>query len=172
MPHDSGVSRSAWIQVFLFLHIFGAIAAVGPTLTYGMWIARAERMDPKIRAFVLKTVAWVDNHLATPAFIVQAATGTALFLLLRVRFWHTAWLLTGVAVYVVVVVFALTVYAPVVKRQVALAEQVAADPGNGALATEYSATATRARMFGITAAVLTIAILYFMIVKPTLWSAG
>src|SRR2546421_2905296 len=128
MPHDSGVSRSAWIQVFLFLHIFGAIAAVGPTLTYGMWIARAERMDPKIRAFVLKTVSWVDNHLATPAFIVQAGTGTALFLLLRLRFWHTAWLLAGVAIYLVTVVFAVTVYAPVVKRQRTLAHRLAADP--------------------------------------------
>ncbi len=172
MPHDSGVSRSAWIQVFLFLHIVGAIAAVGPTLTYGMWIARAERMDPKIRAFVLKTVAWVDNHLATPAFIVQAATGTALFLLLKLRFWHTAWLLTGVAVYAVTAVFAVTLYAPVVKRQIVLTEQVAGDPANEALRRDYATLAVRARAFGIAAAVLTMAILYFMIVKPALWSAG
>ena len=158
--------------MFLFLHVFGAIAAVGPTLTYGLWNARAERMDPGTRALVLKSVSWIDNHLATPAFIVQAATGTALFLLLRLRFFHTAWLLTGVAVYIVTAVFAITVYAPVVRKQVALADQVAAHPDDDGLRTAYVGVARRASVMGITAAVLTVAILYFMIVKPTLWSAG
>jgi len=166
------VDRGTWIQVFLFLHVFGAIAAVGPTLTYGLWNARAERIDPATRAFVLKTVSWVDNHLATPAFIVQAATGTALFLLLRLRFWHTAWLLTGVATYIVTVIFAITAYAPVVRRQIALADEVAAHPNDAALQAEYAGVAARSRVMGITAGVLTMAILYFMIVKPTLWSAG
>jgi uncharacterized membrane protein len=158
--------------VFLFLHIFGAIAAVGPTLTYGLWNAQAERADPGVRAFVLRTVSWVDGHLATPAFIVQAFTGIALVLLLRLRFWHTAWLLTGVAIYVVTAIFAIMVYAPVVRRQIDLAERVAADPSDASLGTEYAAVAGRARAMGITAGVLTVAILYFMIVKPTLWSAG
>ena len=166
------MSRETWIQVFLFLHIFGAIAAVGPTLTYGLWNAQAERADPGVRAFVLRTVSWVDNHLATPAFIVQAFTGIALVLLLRLRFWHTAWLVTGVAIYVVTAIFAITVYAPVVRRQIDLAERVAADPTAADLRTEYAAVAARARAMGITAGVLTVAILYFMIVKPTLWSAG
>ena len=166
------MSRGTWIQVFLFLHIFGAIAAVGPTLTYGQWNARAEGADPGVRAFVLRTVSWVDNHLATPAFIVQAATGIALVLLLRLRFWHTAWLLTGVAIYVVTAVFAMTVYAPAVRRQIDLAERIAANPADHGLEAEYAAVAGRARAMGITAGLLTLAILYFMIVKPTLWSAG
>jgi hypothetical protein len=53
--------------------------------------------------------------------------------------WITAWLLTGIGVYVVTTVFAVALYAPVM---------------------------------GIVALALTMAILYFMIVKPTLWSAG
>ena len=166
------VSRGSWIDVFLFLHVLGAIAAVGPTLTYGMWLARGERMDPGTRAFVLRTTAWVDGHLATPAFMVQAFTGTALILLLKISFIHTAWLVSGVAAYVVTTVFAVGVYAPVVKRQIALAERVATGPADPVPQTEYQAVARRARAFGILAIVLTLVILYFMIVKPTLWSAG
>ena len=166
------MTRSTWIQVFLFLHVVGAVAAVGPTLTYAMWLARGERMGPELRAFVLETVSWVDNHLATPAFMVQAITGTALILLLKLRFLHTAWLLTGIGVYIVTTVFAVGFYAPVIRRQIALAEQVARDPGDGAEAAEYGPVAARARWMGIVALALTMAILYFMIVKPTLWSAG
>jgi len=165
------VDRSTWIQVFLFLHVVGAVAAVGPTLTYGMWLARGERMGPELRAFALETVSWVDNHLATPAFMVQALTGTALILLIKLRFLHTAWLLTGIGVYVVTTVFAVGLYAPLIRRQIDLAERVARDPGDGA-AAEYGTVAARARWMGMVALALSLAILYFMIVKPSLWSAG
>jgi uncharacterized membrane protein len=166
------MSRSTWILVFVFLHVLGAIAAVGPTLTYGLWIARAERAGLAVRAFVLNTVSWVDAHLATPAFILQAGTGTALILLERRSLLHTAWLLMGVGVYVITALFAVLVYAPVVKRQISLADRIAGDPENPELRADYAVTATRARTLGVTAVVLTVAILYFMIVKPTLWSAG
>jgi hypothetical protein len=69
------VSRSTWIQLFLFLHIFGAVAAVGPTLTYAVWITRGERQGPDMRAFAVRGTSWVDAHLATPAFMAQAVTG-------------------------------------------------------------------------------------------------
>lgn len=71
------MSRGFWIDLFLFLHVLGAIAAVGPTFTYAMWAARAEGTKPDVRAFVLETVSWVDGHLATPAFMIQAVTGGA-----------------------------------------------------------------------------------------------
>jgi uncharacterized membrane protein len=166
------MSRASWIQVFLFLHVLGAIAAVGPTLTYALWLVRAEKAGPQHRAFVLRTTSWVDGHLATPAFILQAVTGVVLVLLQRWRFFHTAWLLTGVAIYVATAVFAVTLYAPVVRRQIALAERLAEASEDQAVSVEYSVVAARARAFGIAAIVLTIAILYLMIVKPTLWSAG
>jgi uncharacterized membrane protein len=169
---EARVSRGAWIQLFLFLHVVGAIAAVGPTLTYALWLARAERAGADQRAFTLRTISWVDNHLATPSFMLQAVTGTALVLLAKFRFLHTAWLLAGVAIYVVLTVFAVVAYAPVVKRQVGLAERLADDPDNAGLGAEYQSVAARARAFGITAILLTLAILYFMIVKPTLWSEG
>jgi uncharacterized membrane protein len=145
---------------------------VGPTLTYGLWTARAEKAGPDHRAFAVRTVSWIDNHLATPAFMLQAVTGVVLLLLLRLRFFHTAWLLSGVAVYVITAIFATTVYVPVVRRQIGLAEQLAGDNSNASLNAEYASVAARSRAFGITTGILTLTILYFMIVKPALWSAG
>jgi len=166
------VTRATWIQIFLFLHVLGAIAAVGPTLTYAMWLFRGERAGAEVRAFVLRTISWVDGRLATPAFMVQAVTGTALILLLKLRFLHTAWLLAGIGVYMLLTAFAVGVYAPTVRRQITLAERVATDPANSDLGAEYEGVASRARAFGMLAIALTLAILYFMVVKPKLWSAG
>ena len=162
------MSRTTWIQVFVFLHVLGAITAVGPTLTYGLWLAQGDRAGPQMRAFVLRTTSWVDRHLATPSFVLQAFTGMALVLLLRISFFDTHWLLAGVAIYVVTVVFAMVVYAPTVRRQNDLADRVAADPNDAASASEYEAVARRARTFGILTIVLTLAIVFFMVVKPSL----
>jgi uncharacterized membrane protein len=166
------MSRATWIQLFLFLHVFGAIAAVGPTLTYGLLLMLGERRGPQQRAFAMGAIGWIDNHLATPAFIVQAGTGSALIFLERWTFYRTAWLLTGVGIYVVVAVVAMTLYAPMVRRQRTLAEQLAEEPADPNLNRVYATVAVRARAVGILVAVLTVAILYFMIVKPELWSAG
>ena len=62
--------RDTWFRIFLLLHILGAIAAVGPTLTYGLWAYRADKA-PEHRSYILDTISWVDGHLATPAFIAQ-----------------------------------------------------------------------------------------------------
>jgi uncharacterized membrane protein len=166
------MSRSTWIQVFLFLHILGAITAVGPTLSYALWLRLGERGSASERSFALRGISWVDSHLATPAFIAQAVTGIVLILLLEIDFFETAWLITGVSIYVVLTVFAIAVYAPVVKRQVALAGRLAAEPGDETAGREYAEVASRARTFGIVATVLVLVIVYLMVVKPTLWSAG
>lgn len=168
----STISRTAWIQLFVFLHVLGAIASVGPTLTYGLLAFLGEREGPAHRAFALDAIGWIDRHLATPAFILQAGTGTALIFLARWRFFHTAWLLVGVAIYALVALVAVTVYAPLVRRQRALAHELAAQPDDRTLAHRYQEAARRSRNLGLVIAVLTLAIVYFMVAKPALWSAG
>lgn len=164
------MSRTTWIQVFLFLHILGAITAVGPTLSYALWVRLGERGSAAERSFALRGISWVDSHLATPAFMAQAVTGIVLILLLEIDFFQTAWLILGVSIYVVLTVFAITAYAPVIKRQVGLAERVAA--GEEGMAGEYAEVASRARAYGIVATVLVLVIVYLMVVKPELWSSG
>jgi uncharacterized membrane protein len=166
------VDRAFWIDLFLFLHVLGAILAVGPTMTYAMWATLGEKAGPAQRAFAIRGINWVDSHLATPAFMAQAVTGIALILLLEISFIHTAWLLMGVGIYVVVMVIAVAVLVPIEKRHMDVADRSAADPANEALNREYLDITGQIRRIGSTIGVMTLIIVFFMVVKPTLWSAG
>ena len=166
------MDRAFWIDVFLFLHVLGAILAVGPTMTYAMWATLGEKAGRAQRAFAIRGINWVDSHLATPAFMAQAVTGIALILLLEISFLQTAWLLVGVGLYVVVMVIAVAVLAPVEKRHMDVAERSAADPVNDALNQEYVQITGQIRRLGFTIGIITLGIVFFMVVKPTLWSAG
>jgi hypothetical protein len=166
------MDRAFWIDVFLFLHVLGAILAVGPTMTYAMWARLGEKAGPGQRAFAIKGINWVDRHLANPAFVAQALTGIALILLLEISFLHTAWLLMGVGIYVVVMITAVAVLVPIEKRHMDIAERSAADPGNETLSQQYLQITGQIRRIGTTIGILTLVIVFFMVVKPELWSAG
>jgi uncharacterized membrane protein len=166
------VSRAGWVTVFLFLHVLGAIAALGPTLTYGLWASRAAKAGSQMRTFVIDSTAWVDSHLATPAFVLQAVTGMTLILLQERDFFETAWLLMGVGLYVVVFVLAVVALAPATRRQRAASVALDANPQDAEARSALERASGSTRTFGIVLGVLTLGIVYFMVVKPELWSAG
>ncbi len=158
-----------WGKVFLFLHVMGAIAALGPTLTYRVWTSLAEKADAGTRAFVLRSIALLDARLPTPAFIAQAVTGVFLIWLRGWSFFSTGWLVIGVALYIAMVVTAVAVYAPAFQRQRMLAEAIAADPSNGEAVGAYAVAARTSTMYGIVVTALTVVIVYLMVWKPNLW---
>jgi uncharacterized membrane protein len=163
------MDRAFWTHVFLFVHVMGAIAALGPTLTYAMWMALAERSDPKTRSFVLRSISWLDSRLPTPAYIAQAVTGVVLIALLGLPFFKTGWLVVGVSIYVVLVILAIAVYAPAFQRQLALADAIASDPAGATAAADYRAAARTSRIIGATVGGLTVLVVFFMVWKPNLW---
>jgi uncharacterized membrane protein len=137
-----------------------------------LWRWRVEAAGPEHLTFVLRTIAWVDGHLATPAYVAQAFTGTALILLEKLSFLHTAWLVSGVALYIVIAVGAPLVYVPMVRKQMATAERFEASPDDAMTRTSYMAASARSRAFGLGIVALTVVIVLLMVVKPVLWSAG
>jgi uncharacterized membrane protein len=163
------MDKSFWIHVFLLLHVLGAIAALGPTLTYGLWVSMAERADPATRAFVLRSISWLDRRLPTPAYMAQAVTGVILIGLTGLSFFQTGWLVIGVAIYGALTATAVRAYAPAFRRQRDLAEQVAADPTDTGAATAYRSAATTATRFGVIVTALTIVVVFLMVWKPDLW---
>ncbi len=162
------MDRADWARLFLFLHVLGAVTALGPTLTYGLWGRRAEEAGGEVRAFALRTISWVDRRLATPSYVAQLVTGLVLVWLLRLDLLGTPWLLASLVLYAGVVVFAVALYAPTFRRQRDLAARLAEDD-DPALAPEYRAVAARATRYGLVAVALTLAILYLMVAKPALW---
>jgi uncharacterized membrane protein len=161
------VDRDTLFRTLLLLHVLGAIASLGPSLTYGLWIGLAERADPRNRAFVLGSISRIDRRLTTPSYMAQAVTGVALILVRRWDFFGTPWLVTAVALYVALTVVAVVAYAPAFRRQSALAARVA--EGDQAAEADYREASRRARTFGIVTTVLTLAVVVLMVTKPALW---
>lgn len=156
-------------RAVLFLHVLGAITALGPTLTYGMWIALAERQAPATRAFVLGAISWVDGHLATPSYVAQAVTGVTLILIGEIDFLGTPWLVVSVGIYAAIVIVAMAAYAPTFRRQTEAARRVAEAPDDEDAAVTYAALARRSFGFGVATTVLTLVIVGLMVIKPQLW---
>lgn len=156
-----------WRALFLFLHVLGAVVALGFSLSYGLWLRRAEGGDPRSRAFTLGTISWIDRRFTTPAYVNQLVTGVVLGLIGGAETFERAWLQVAIGIYVAIVVLAITVYAPAFRAQRELAERIAdgADEESA-----YPAAASRARGLGLLVTGLTLAVLVLMVWKPALWS--
>jgi uncharacterized membrane protein len=163
------MDKAFWISLFLFLHVMGAIAALGPTLTYGLWVSQAERADPGTRAYILRMISWIDGHLPTPAYIAQAITGIFLIGLEGWSFFQTGWLVVGVAIYIALTITAIAAYGPAFRRQRGFADAVAADPDNGRAAAAYAAAARTSTTYGAVVTALTVIVVFLMVWKPDLW---
>ena len=61
-----------------WVHVLLAITAVGANITYGIWIARSAKGDPKYHAQVLQTIRFLDNRIANPCYGLLLITGGAM----------------------------------------------------------------------------------------------
>lgn len=163
------MGKDVWIRLFLFLHVLGAVVALGFSLTYGLWIARGDAGGGERRAFALRTISWIDRRITTPAYVAQLVSGVVLLLLIDASLLRAAWLELSLGLYALIVVLAMTAYAPAYRRQADLAERLAAGEVDE---IEYAEAASRATKLGVTVTVLTVAILFLMVWKPALWSAA
>ncbi len=154
------------VRLFLVLHILGAVVALGFSLSYGLWTARADAAGAAERVFALKTISWIDKRLTTPAFIWQAVTGVILVGLLDWSVLKQSWLEISIGLYVLLTVLAITRFAPLHRQQTALAERLAAGE---AVEAEYSSTAAQAQRWGVVVTLITAAILTLMVTKPIWW---
>jgi uncharacterized membrane protein len=163
------VSRDVWIRIVLVLHVLGAITALGVNLTYLPLMALGERAGAKQRAFILRAIEAIDGRLSTPAYGAQLVTGIVLIWLLRIDVLDTSWLVAGIALYLFVLVFAIAVYAPAFRKQVAIAGSLADGAGGGEATPEYRAASARSTRMGLAIVVVVIGIVTLMVSKPTLW---
>lgn len=163
------VTKDTWIRLILFLHVLGAVVALGFSLSYGLWIVRGNAAGGERRAFALRTISWIDRRITTPAYVAQLLTGIVLLLLLDLSLLRAAWLELSLGLYALIVVLAIAAYAPAYRRQADLAERLAAGEIGE---SEYGSAASRATRLGVTVTALTVAILFLMVWKPVLWSGG
>lgn len=144
--------------ILKWLHILLAIAAIGTNLTYSVWLIRASKR-PEVLPFTLRGVKILDDWIANPSYALLLVTGIGLVL---IGAWPltTTWILISLVLYVLAVVMGLVGYTPTLRRQIKLVD------GGKYESQEYAALDRRGRILGIVLAVLVVAIVFLMVVKP------
>ena len=145
-----------WLKT---LHIFFAIVAVGVNITYGIWQARAAR-ETEHMGFALRGIKFLDDRVANPSYAGLLVVGIILVLIGPYDF-TTFWIAVAIGLYLLMGAIAIAFYSPTLKRQIAAYES------GGAASAEFQALGARGRMLGIILAVIVIAILILMVVKPS-----
>jgi uncharacterized membrane protein len=148
-----------WYLPLKLVHVLSAIVAVGTNVTYFVFLrAMRDRPQPE-QSFVLRTIKWLDAHLANPGYIVLPITGVAMVLVGDLGF-TTFWIAVAIGLYVLVGVFAGALFVPALRRLTALVE------GEGP-AAGYDAAARRTMSQGLVTMLPVAGILYLMVMKPT-----
>jgi len=150
-------------RFFLVLHILGAIIAVGFSVSYGIWTALGDATGAAERAFALRSISWIDRRMTTPAFVLQFVTGAVLVWLIGTSLLQQTWLRVSIGLYILLTVLAIAKFAPLHRRQLALAEQIAAGETPD---EDCAAVANRARIWGIAVVLITLTIVVLMVTKP------
>ena len=144
-----------WLKT---LHILFAIVAVGFNISYGIWQARAAR-EPEHMGYALRGIKFLDDRVANPSYGGLLVVGIILVLIGPYDF-TTFWVAVAIGLYLVMGSVAFFFYSPTLKRQIAVYE------ASGAQSPEFAELGGRGRMVGMILAVLVIAIIVLMVVKP------
>lgn len=144
-----------------WVHVLMAITALGANITYGLWLSRAARESEHL-SFTLRGIKGLDDRIANPAYGLLLITGLAMAYVGKIPL-TTPWLLTGLTLYVILVVIAAAGYTPTLRRQIA-----ALDAG-GPNSPEYQRLEARSKQLGIVLAVVAVVIVFMMATKPALW---
>jgi uncharacterized membrane protein len=145
-----------WLKT---LHILFAIVAVGLNISYGIWQARAARA-PEHMGYALRGIKFLDDRVANPAYGGLLVVGILLVLIGPYEF-TTFWVAVAIGLYLVMGALALLFYSPTLTRQIAAYE------AGGAGSEEFAQLGARSRMLGVILAVLVMAIIVLMVVKPS-----
>lgn len=145
--------------IIKFLHVMFAIIAVGANATYGVWIARAAR-DPQHLPFAMRTIQFIDDRIANPVYGLLFISGIINVFVAGYPL-TTFWIAAAIVLYVIVVILGFGVIKPNFIAQLRILE------AEGASSAAFRAAAARGRRFGLLVTVIVIAIVFLMVVKPT-----
>lgn len=148
--------------LLVFLHVLGAIVAVGPAFAFPLFGSMAAR-EPAHANFATRLNHLIEDRIVAPIVLLTGVTGVALIWYRGIPLLDGAyrWLLVSIVVYAVAMTVSLFVQRPTLLRVIELTGGPAA-PG-----PELAATVRRVGRNGIVLTVLTLAIIYLMVVKPS-----
>jgi hypothetical protein len=158
-------------QLFLFLHVMGAIAVFGPTFIFPVITAQA-RKSPQNFPFAAALSEYISRRIVIPGAIVQGITGVVLMLILGADLTKPAyrWLVGGIVLYLIAIGFAILVQERNAEKMVHLmANMPPGPPPAGAPPgppPEIAALGKKLQQGGMLLTVLIVAIVILMVTKP------
>ena len=156
------------VQLFLVLHVLGAIFVFGPSLAF-TFIASETRRMPGHGAFAAAVSDAIERKLVLPGAVVQGITGVCLIFVVGVDLLSPAWrwLILGIALYVIAIGFAFSVQAPNSAKMLKLAST---PPPAGVVPSgpppEILALGKKLARGGQFLTVMIVAIVILMVTKP------
>ena len=87
-------------QFLKFIHVLLAIVAVGFNASYGLWLARAAKAPQATQSYVLRTIKFIDDRIANPAYGLLALTGLFMVFSAGIPF-SRLWIALAIGLYLV-----------------------------------------------------------------------
>jgi hypothetical protein len=122
---------SPWLQIVLFLHVFGAILAFGPTYAYSI-IGAAGGREPMHANFATRVSDKIGTTLVYPLAILQGVTGLLLIWLASIDLTKSLWLVIAIVLYVLALSYAFTIQRNAVHHLIEVTTMPAGGPPPGA----------------------------------------
>ena len=145
-------------QFLKFIHVLLAIVAVGFNASYGIWLARSASAPQATQSHVLRTIKFLDDRIANPAYGLLLLTG--LWMIFSAGIPVRLWIALAIGLWLVLVVVGLGVYTPTLRDQIRVLESEG--PGS----EDYQRIAARGRTLGIVLGIIVIVIVFLMVTKP------
>lgn len=158
-----GATIERMLQLWMFLHILGAIAAFG----YGFYapiFGMASAEEPQHGHWFTKAAKRVSNFIILPFAILMLITG-AMLVQTGGTEWSDRWLSVAMLLYFIALGIVFLVQQPAVNKIIALTEQ---PPGPEGPPAELASAVKRTQMAGVALLLLTLGVLALMVWKPTL----
>jgi uncharacterized membrane protein len=160
-----------WVlAILLFLHVFGAIVAFGPTYAFILLGPMAGR-EPQHANFAIRYQHLVSTRVIAPLAILQGITGLLIVWWAKFNLFGTTWLLLAIVLYVIALVIAFAILIPTAGKLVDATSAPTPAMASGAASPSgppphIAALVRRARMAGMTNAALIVVIVFLMVTKP------
>jgi uncharacterized membrane protein len=157
------------LQLFLFLHVMGAIVVFGPTFAFPLIAGQAQK-SPQNGHFAAVVSELIERRIVIPGAVVQGITGVALILIIGADLTSPAyrWLIGGIILYLIAILFAIFVQARNAEKMVELT--AGGPPPPGAPAGPPPGVAEMGKKLqqgGMLLTVLIVLIVILMVTKPS-----
>lgn len=152
-------------QLWLFLHVLGAIAAFGFGF-YAPIFGRAAAAEPQHGNWFLRSAKRISNVIIIPVAISMFITGTLLVMETGgMQRFQELWLALALVIYVAALAVVFLVQRPALNKVIELTSQ---PPGPEGPPAEVPVLLRRLQLAGIALLVMVIAIVALMVWKPLL----